>query len=87
MKASQVSVVRDNTGAGTGDCTDIPTSIEACLTGNYWPYLNSGYGYTVTYDRGAKALSIVRKLINGKHIKVDTVEQFIKIMDEIITLL
>ena len=35
-------------------------------------------------DKGLKALSIIKLLLNKKFIKIDSVERFIEIMDELV---
>ena len=38
-------------------------------------------------DKGLKALSIIKVLIKKKLIKIDTIEQFVDIMDELVKIL
>lgn len=73
--------------AGDTTTNSMPITVGGCLDWPGWGGYGYTYSYPYTYDRGTKALSIVRKLIDAKHIKVGTVEQFIKIMDDVITLL
>ena len=72
-------------GTYTGD-------IQGCY--DYWQ--NSypapvGYVYSFsTYtpqDKGLKALSIIKILIKKKVAKIDTIEQFIDVMDELVKVL
>lgn len=38
-------------------------------------------------DKGLKALSVVKSLIKKKMVKIETVEQFVDLMDELVKLL
>ena len=54
----------------------------------WYPY----YDYTIisptyTQDKGAKAIKIVKQLMKKKLVKVNTVKQFVDLLDEIIMLL
>lgn len=63
-----------------------------CVTpltqGYYGPHSLSGYQYfEVRVDKTEKALKILKVLIAAKKIKVETVEEFIDVLDELIKIL
>jgi len=62
---------------------------------DYWheqrPFNPMPINYTfcshTTEDKGLKALSIIKVLIKKRLVKIDTIEQFVDIMDELVKIL
>ena len=81
----------DDYRAITGDPVDIIGHY------NYWqeqrpasyltPITTYGFYRPTVEDKGLKALSILKVLIKKKLAKIETIEQFIDIMDELVKIL
>lgn len=60
-------------------------SLQNCY--EQWLYHFPSYNYypcSCNTDRGIKALKVIKTLMEKKFVKIDTVEKFINLMDELV---
>ena len=78
------------TDAYNADCVSSSITVSGNLQSNScYPYTNYIWwpSYWTTEDRTQKAFRVVKLLMEKKRLKLQTIEQFIKTVDEIVSVL